>query len=1102
MNKNILGRAILFGSLMLVILVLSVSAGVAQENGGLKAVPSTITVSDSASGILRETDGPTNANAKGALTPQDVVAAELETISIIVTYDETVNPSSLEAVTDGEVIHQFGLFNGASMVVDGEKVESVANYEGVTGVYLDRLMQPDGEGSLGLIGTPLIWDELGGQGSAGEGVIVGVLDTGIWPEHPSYSDPDPYGKPYDPPPVAPASNGFTGNPRSTCDFGNTEWNPNDAPFSCNNKLIGAYDFTDTYKAVDRLMEVEFWSARDANGHGTHTSSTAAGNGGVAADTLGVPRDTVSGVAPRAHIIMYKVCNYAGCYLSDSVAAIEQAVLDGVDTINYSISGGADPYNDLVELAFKIAYDNGVFVAASAGNSGPSANSVAHRGPWTTTVAASTADRNYLGTLKLEAANGDTLHLEGASLTQGIYEPTQVVFPPAGQELCLTPFPSGTFDGKIAICRRGAITRVAKSFNVAAGGASGMLLYNPSFSGVATDNHFVPSVHLGKNSGQLLLDFMASHESVTAALSAGEATEVRGDMMASFSSRGGPGQALGISKPDIAAPGVQILAGHTPLPATVAGGLPGQLFQTIQGTSMSSPHVAGSAALIKAMHPDWTPGQIKSALMMTANGNHFKEDGVTPADPFDDGSGLVDLSVAGNPGLTISDTTANFMALQDELWNANYPSLYVPNMPGQITVQRTVHSENLRNAIWNTDVDSPADMMVIVPPTLTVPAGGDVTFDITVDARYVPNGEVRHAILYLTLGSKSLRFPITIVRGQPPVILDMSCLPDTITVGQITDCTITIANTGFEDAYVTLEDKVPRELELIEGSVDGADQVNKRLISFKGTMDGANSAEVRLTAGELFSYTPLSTFGFTAAGCPSNCDDGGLLVTGLDINYMGHHYTEAIWSVNGTLELGTSSGLTASFGNQSLPGTAIPNNVLAPWWTDLNLGIGGDWYIGALSDGERTWDVLEWENAPRFSDPSSTFSFQIWLERGTDHITFAYGPFTGDTLDGTTGAENGDGSVGHSYYFDGSGTLPWGGNDLSVLSSAAAPGRMQTITFAAKGSKLGHWTDCAELTSDLFQGVNTACIGGEILRPEGRGAVSIGKVPTIEVIGNG
>ncbi len=428
------------------------------------------------------------------------------------------------------------------------------------------------------------------------------------------------------------------------------------------------------------MGEEFNSARDSEGHGSHTTATAAGNAGVDASIFGTQRGVISGVAPRAQVIMYRVCGDGGCYSSNSAAAVEQAILDEVDAINFSISGGSNPYADAVSLAFRTAYENGVFVSASAGNAGPGADTTDHREPWTITVAASTSNRHFISTVSLTADGGATLQLQGASVTGGISTPTPVVFPPS-DPLCQAPYPAGTFTGKIAICQRGVNARVAKSFNVAAGGAVGMLLYNPTLQGLATDNHFIPSVHLENDAGAALVAFMGSHTGVMATFTAGLATAVPGDVMAAFSSRGGPGQSLGISKPDITAPGVQILSAHTPMPHSVDGGLPGELFQAIQGTSMSSPHIAGSGALLKALHPEWTPGQIKSALMTTAFGGVVKEDGVTPATPFDYGSGRVDLNVAGNPGLTFDETVANYVALQNELWNSNYPSLYVPVMPG-------------------------------------------------------------------------------------------------------------------------------------------------------------------------------------------------------------------------------------------------------------------------------------------------------------------------------------------------------------------------------------------------------------------------------------
>lgn len=269
-----------------------------------------------------------------------------------------------------------------------------------------------------------------------------------------------------------------------------------------------------------------------------------------------------------------------------MAAVNQAIIDGVDVINFSISGGENPYSDAVELAFANAYDNGVFIAASAGNSGPTANTVAHRGPWTMTVAASTSNRFFMSTLTLTADNGDTLNLTGVTVTDGIQTPTPVV--KASPINCNNPAAPGTYTGQIVICERGTIARVLKGYNVLQGGASGMILYNPALQGLSTDNHYLPSIHIEYPDGGTLINFMDTHTGVTGTFTPGTATTVQGDVMAAFSSRGGTGQSLGISKPDITAPGVQILAGNTPMPATSSGGPAGELFQAIQARPCPAP----------------------------------------------------------------------------------------------------------------------------------------------------------------------------------------------------------------------------------------------------------------------------------------------------------------------------------------------------------------------------------------------------------------------------------------------------------------------------------------------------------------------------------
>jgi len=230
--------------------------------------------------------------------------------------------------------------------------------------------------------------------------------------------------------------------------------------------------------------------------------------------------------------------------------------------------------------------------------------------------------------------------------------------------------------------------VEKGYNVLHGGAVGMILYNSALADVETDNHWLPAVHLAD--GRDFLAFLTAHPNApaTASFTAGQKATAQGDVMAAFSSRGPAGNWL---KPDVTAPGVEILAGQTPTPDEIVGGPKGQYYQAIAGTSMSSPQVAGSAALIASLHPDWTPGQIKSALETTAKTSVVKEDLTTPADPYDLGGGRIDLTKAGDPGLTFDVTAAQFHAHANDNVrkgvDLNLPSINIPELAGAVKTVR-------------------------------------------------------------------------------------------------------------------------------------------------------------------------------------------------------------------------------------------------------------------------------------------------------------------------------------------------------------------------------------------------------------------------------
>jgi subtilisin family serine protease len=978
------------------------------------------------------------------------------------------------------------VFGGAAVVTPASQVALLARLPGVVSVQRDELRHADTDRSPHFIGADVIWQALAADpslGDGGQGVIVGLIDTGVWPEHPSFADDGSY-----PPPPT--------RWHGTCEL------PNDAspPIVCTNKLIGARESLETYKTLIGLDPGEFDSARDDEGHGTHTASTAAGNAGVAATIFGQPRGTISGIAPRAYVAAYKGLGNSGGFLSDLLAAIDQAVADGVDVINYSIgsTAAADPYENADSLAFLDAYRAGVFVAVSAGNGGPDPGTIGApaNAPWVTSIAASSTDRQFVGQLTLRAGS-DQLTVSGASLTGGASGLPVADAATLGDRKCERPLPN-TISGTLVLCMRGGNTRVGKSANVKAGGGAGMVLYNTTERDVETDNHWVPTVHVNSAEGAQIIAFTTAHSNTTVLgdITGGVATiNARfGDVIADFSSRGplAPDQ-LGISKPDLTAPGVQILAGNTPAPSLPEGGPAGELFQAIAGTSMSSPHVAGAGALLKALHPDWTPGQIKSALMTTAWTKVVKQDGVTPADPYDMGAGRIDLAHAGDPGLTLDVSAEQYASGKNHLQDLNYPSISMPSMPGRLSIVRTVHSELNQDSTWNADADALAGVKVTINPAqISVPAHGYASFVITVDAGGLPAGTY-FAQVQLRSGEHALHLPVSFVRVEPPVALEQRCDPSVIEREERTTCTITATNNGLDDATVSIRDAVPSALEVRSSSVLSAtyDSATNTL-SFAGTLPGkipASMSVISDTTGLPFGYVSLASLGVPPSSCTEMCDDAGITYIAPAFTYNGRSYDRVTMITNGYLIVG--SAIDVRIFNQRFPDSAVPNNVIAPYWTDLDLDGtapddpgGGAWYAAYVTAGPNTptWFVAEWTDATRYGLKSadSHHTFQVWIEGGSDRIHLVYGPNSPREDRLTVGAENADGTVGANYFVDTTpydsgdalGTLPIEGDILGVTSTPEQRST-HTISYQARGTKTGEYLNAAELTANTFAGTNIA-----------------------------
>jgi Subtilase family/Fibronectin type-III domain/PA domain len=957
------------------------------------------------------------------------------------------------------------VYGGVAARVPANSIADILKIPGVVAVQEDKLNQPLTDSSPQFLGAPSVYNQVGTTANAGQGVIYGNLDTGVWPEHPSFADlgnlPGPPG------------------PARACDFGDNPLTPANDPFVCQHKLIGGQAFLQTYLSnSDRAAAEPFHTARDSDGHGTHTASTAGGNIDTNVSVLGAPLANIHGLAPGAWVMEYKVCGIQGCFDSDSAAAVGQAIVDGVDVINFSISGGTDPFSDPVELAFLDAYAAGVFVSASAGNDGPGAGTVNHLSPWVATVAASTQTREFATTLTVSASNGDTFTMDGASITPGA-GPAPIVLSselPGYDANCSAPAPAGAFAGKIVACQRGGgIARVTKGFNVLQGGAVGFVLYNPTLADVETDTHWLPTVHLAD--GTTFVAFMNGHTGETASFPAGQSRNGQGDVMAAFSSRGPGGNFI---KPDVTAPGVQILAGDTPIMESVESGPAGEYFQAIAGTSMSSPHEAGAAILLKAMNPDWTPGQIKSALMTTAAKSVVKEDGLTPADPFDFGAGRIQLSNSWMPGLTFDESAARMAALANDPLNAvhlNIPSINAPVMAGRLSTIRTAKNVSGLRTKYTAQATAPAGASItVLPKSFTLDPGQSIELIVTIEssapqAQYF--GEVR---LVPARGQlPTLHLPIAFRTGQAQVSLASSCSPTSIPVNGISSCQVTATNNSFNTTTIDLRTTLNNKLRV--QSASGAFIVNNRTVekpnvSLAGAQPGVPSAD----PGELFGYLPLDAFGVAPIAIGDeeiiNFSVPSFVYNGVTYSTLGVDSNGYVLAGGGTSEDNNCCNLPTG------PDPARPNNMLAPFWTDLD-GTGAPGiFAGVLTDGVNSWIVIEYR-VNVFGTTSSRV-FQTWIGvNGVQDITYAYpGPLAdpnGQPF--LVGAENplgqGDMTV----------TLPT--QDLRVTSTAPTPGASVSYTVDVRGLDAGTGTVTTELVGPDLPGVTI--VTSEVAIGSGEGA---------------
>ncbi|CAM0946281.1 unnamed protein product [Alopecurus aequalis] len=629
----------------------------------------------------------------------------------------------------------------------------------------------------------------------GEGVIVGNLDTGVWPESESFRD---HG-------LGPVPKNWKG----TCDKGK------DDKFHCNGKLIGARYFNKGYiSGGGELDGPEYYTPRDNEGHGTHTLSTAGGSPVPGASVFGYGNGTATGGSPRARVAAYRVCykpvNGSSCYDADILAAFDAAIHDGVHVLSVSLGGDGGAYDyfeDGIAIGSFHAVRRNISVVLSAGNSGPKPGSISNVAPWMFTVAASTMDREFPSDVVF---NGTRIKGQSLSETALIGKKPYPMINSAeaaaagkSQEeaqICL----QGSLDrkkvqGKIVVCLRGSNARVAKGATVLQAGGAGMVLANDASSGneVIADAHVLPATHIKYRDGLLLYSYLNSTKTPVGFVTKPVTSLLTkpAPYMAAFSSQGPNPVNPEILKPDITAPGVSVIAAWTRAtsPTELTFDERRVAYTTQSGTSMSCPHVSGITGLIKALHPDWSPAAIKSAIMTTSidvdnKGESILNASFVPAGPFGHGAGHVWPSRAMNPGLVYDlgpeqyldflcalRYNATVLAMFNgvpykcpeklpKLEDLNYPSITVVNVTAAgVTVKRTV-----KNVGWpgkyRSLVRQPAGVHVAVSPDVLEfkKKGEEKTFEVKFETKNATLAkDYAFGALVWTNGKQFVRSPIVV-----------------------------------------------------------------------------------------------------------------------------------------------------------------------------------------------------------------------------------------------------------------------------------------------------------------------------------------------------
>ena len=680
--------------------------------------------------------------------------------------------------------YRYGL-NGFAARMSASQAQKLEHLPEVQNVWEDEVRPMATRHSLTFLG---LFDGEDGlrsvEGLDGDGMVIGVIDSGITPEHPALQDTREADRPgtcrsswgettilgrwlcrryrklpdvvaFEPP------EGWGGECIAGERFESTD---------CNNKLIGARWYIDGAQETGPIHEGEIRSPRDADGHGTHTATTAAGNR-TSASLFGTLVGDLEGVAPKARIAAYKACwlrpgaTRASCNTSDLANAIDAAVADGVDIISYSVGSSLARTTAPDDLALLAATKAGVLAIVAAGNEGPNLGTIGSPagGPWVLTAAASTRDGE---------SNVEAMEITAPPGLAGKYAVREAFFTPPLQDVdpieaslvlvddddttldsgdtgsvadgCQPLVNGDDVDGNIAFLQRTGCRFDEMVKNAADAGAVAALVYNIAGDPIVMHGESglsdIPALMLGQADANLILAEFDEGVDVTVVLDKSFllTSSDAGNEMAVFSARG-PAPIPDILKPDLTAPGVNILAGFSP---DSAFSTPGESFAYLSGTSMSTPHIAGVAALLRQAHPEWPPSAIKSALMTTARQDITSSNGLGNANPLDFGAGHMVPNAALNPGLVYEISNDEFDAyladMSGQARNLNLPSIAMSKLANSQTVTRRVTNVSDEAGAYTVEISPPPGMGVTVEPnSISLAPGQSTTFNVTVDYQSGP-----------------------------------------------------------------------------------------------------------------------------------------------------------------------------------------------------------------------------------------------------------------------------------------------------------------------------------------------------------------------------